>query len=378
MPSPSSCAQHGGVGDRSVGQLKRITQKRPQTVPETSTAEALQAELVPHCLACYGGFCASRAGPHGTDKYCRSTDRARCRNGPRPQSQPCSPAGTRLLAVDDAEGNEGLRPGPARASVSAAGWTRRRRQARSGSMSLSTDEASSFDVADCDEYDIDDPRRKSPLSGAWVTRVQKHEKKSKNPFVECMDREQRLTMERQWLLEDDGCYMQEKKKDLRHNATHNRINLAWQESDDLYEKTVFYGSYSMNMYEKKLGQKIRGAHRVERPELVRSSAGRGKRSGTTKKGDSAEVLSKNKSALQGMLNDLEGSAKSLERHVNGEEQAKDKKKKKGFKEVQRRISLSKGASQPTLTTAQSTPTLRKNIRMNVHDSIANSRLAHTA
>jgi len=281
----------------SAGQLKYLIQRRPHTSPEIGSVETT---VEPYCAACFGGFCVSAAFPHGPDGY---HDHGRCRRGPRPQSQTSQ---TKLADAADA--------GPS----SRRSWTRKIEPSQrrgfpataksdraipatvgSSLEKWSSDGNSSFDMADFDDFDVDsngDPNRNmSPLGGTW-TRAQKHEKKGKNPFVECQDHEQRLTLERKWLLEDDGLYMQEKKKDLKHNAIHKYIDLKWQDVDDLYQKSVFYGPYSMSMQENKTGHKA--GVRLEKPEVSGKGGATGKRNGGSKKGESAEVLAHQTSAVQ--------------------------------------------------------------------------------
>jgi len=209
----------------------------------------------------------------------------------------------------------------------------------------SNDGSSNFEVvADYDDdYDGYQKRAKSPLSGnTWATRIQK--KKGMNPFVECMDYEQRLNMERQWLLEEDGVYMDEKKKDLKHYTVQNHIDLDIAEGDDLYEKNVFFGHYSMGMHEKKLGQKIRS--RPEKGDLSRSkSSSGGKRNTTSKKGEHVKEKNNPSIAIQikSLHKELETSAHSAVRVFKDPEVAPKKAPvvTDGFKDMFRRTLTTK-------------------------------------
>lgn len=379
-PGSSPSAPPRGSGKRanlSVDQLKQITHSRPQSVPSAVTVlgEALLGE--PHCIACHGGFCASRAAPHGPESYC---DRSRCRVGSKPKSPPNSPSEPKMTESTWSPASGGS---PTYSDADARQATPpsqlRRRKGRGQSMEHELGRVGDLDMADNDEFDGEPggelKRAMSPLGAAWTgTRAQKHEKKSRNPFVECMDREQRLTMERQWLLEEDGMYMQERKKDLKHYRVQNKIDVQEEDDDTLYEKAVFYGPYSMNMHDKKMGHKLRV--RLDRPELTRSKH-QGKRSSTAhKKGDTAESLHHPTSALQvkALNRELETSAKNVERQFEGEgKQQPQKKKKAHAKDNSRRNSTSK----PTAAHAQSAGAnaFRMALRGSLSASVEKSRAA---
>lgn len=187
-------------------------------------------------------------------------------------------------------------------------------------------DAPEFDELD-GEGDSEARRQKSPVGGSWASRVQhmKHEKKSKNPFVECMDREQRLREERSWLLEEDGTYMDEKKKDMKHHRVQNRKDLANQDKDQLYANTVLYTPYSKTMMEKRLGYKIK--IRLECADHGK----KGKRGNANKQSESVQAGSRPPGAHQvkALRQYLESSNLSLRSEFTDDK----KQKKKGAKDV---------------------------------------------
>jgi len=314
----------------SLGDIRHMVHTRPPHVREVVAPVVPE----PHCGACFKGLGASFASPHGPEGY---REKGRSRAGARPHSPDANSKAQIAIEGDYDTGDE-----PVMTSL------RRRNTLKkegSGSFGGSNDGNSSADVGDLDEWSthgIIDQKRGEKGRG-WA---QKNEKKSKNPFVEFEDREQRLIQERQWLLEADGLYMLEKKKDLRHNKTQDRIDLEGQEQEKLYEGRTLYGPHSMKMQEKK-GNKIeiklakpaanahsKTASRVSSAGGSRGARGSGKKS---KKGESADAsIDTSILKIKMLKKELEFSGNAAERVVFEEER---EKKKKEFKEAASRISL---------------------------------------
>lgn len=286
MPPSTAPAPKSDHRNFSIAELKRIVHKAKPTQDNSnfqSPSDLAVTDAIPdpppkYCSACAGGFCISNAFPHGPDGY---TDYGRRRDGPRPCSPPVSP---NVLAVT-ADGT--LRPNTAGTLDTRKGKTQRTRtsSARASSMEKwSNDGSCSYDAFDYVEMDPDDAFGKSPvLGGTWVNRPHKHDTKCRNPFVEFETHEQRLIQERQWLLEEDGNYMHEKKKDLKHNKVQNRMDLGWHSPLALYECRMLYGPYSMDMKEQKYGKQ-----KLIKPKNDKS-AGMRKRNSSNKRGDVVEV-----------------------------------------------------------------------------------------
>lgn len=82
--------------------------------------------------------------------------------------------------------------------------------------------------------------------------------KARNPFIEYEDREKRLMRERRWLQEDSD-YLEAKKEDLRHGTLLNHLSLQVDSQQDLYEKRIFYGPYSVKLKASQANRSFRGA-----------------------------------------------------------------------------------------------------------------------
>jgi hypothetical protein len=240
-----------------------------------------------------------------------------------------------LLAAPEDESSR-----PATAGYFGAAKRRKGRSQRSQSSNItpSHDGSCSYDQYDYIEFD-DGARASSPIEYTGASRAQKHEKKSKNPFVEFETREKRLMQERQWLLEEDGLYMQEKKKDLRHNRVQNYINRNVQDGDELYEERVFNGPMSRFMREKKHGNTIRlDPHALSMSSSLGSSR---KRNNANKRGEAAQEAVADPSsgqvkALQQQLEEAMRKAGHFDAE-DGKKKQKDLKQRKGtldhFKEL---------------------------------------------
>lgn len=67
-----------------------------------------------------------------------------------------------------------------------------------------------------------------------------------NPFMEYDTREKRLARERHWLQEDDW-YLRERQEDMRHGAQMKRLVERAMPDQELYEKRLFFGPYSLQL-----------------------------------------------------------------------------------------------------------------------------------
>jgi len=190
---------------------------------------------------------------------------------------------------------------------------------------------------DYDEFDGDvSGHSRSKLDGAHYKRAQKGDKRSKNPFVEFEDREKRVILKRQWLLEEDGAYMQERKKDLKHNHIQKHMDVETQEADDLYDGRVFWGPLSINIRSR--------PGPGDRPAAIQRDVSRGKRNPMTKKGDSADVFKTRAQSLSCVgatlkVKELQRKIEDLKRHVEDDEPTKLEKKMEKAKDFFRRTSF---------------------------------------